>query len=311
MNAQAAIVVALKLRIESSYEFKEADMSNIILIAETGSDVPTEIAEQYGIQLVPMHVSFGTETLDDGAFPVERIYEHYSETGTIPKTSGCVPDDFTKAFNDIYAEWPEKQILHLAYSAATTCSYQSAVLAAAAYEQGFITSIDTKQVSVGQAAVVIELAKLLEANPELPLQDAVNFANKLSKRVHMCFLPDKLEYLRAGGRVSNVAYLGSRILSLHPRIEIVDGLLIANKKYRGNLTKVVPRLIREYTQEHNLNKECLYLIWSAGLSDEVRQMAETEAKECGFQKVIWFSTGCVITTHGGPGVFGMVGISDE
>ena len=284
-------------------------MSNIILVAETGSDIPAEVAERYGIQLVPMHVSFGAETLDDGTFPVERIYDYYSETGTIPKTSGCVPGDFMKVFNNIHTKQPEKQILHLAYSAATTCSYQSAALAASEYEPGSITSIDTKQVSVGQAAVVIELAKLLEANPDLPLQDAVDFAAELSKRVHMCFLPDKLEYLKAGGRVSNAAYLGSRILSLHPCIEIIDGLLVANKKYRGSLKKVAPRLIREYTQTHNLSKKRLYLIWSVGLSDEVRKIAEDEAKACGFQGVIWMCTGCVITTHGGPGVFGMVGIS--
>jgi len=282
--------------------------SNIILIAETGSDIPIEVAEKYGIKLVPMHVLFETETLDDGAFPVEQIYEYYSKTGTIPTTSGCVPDDFIKVFDSIDSK---KQILHLAYSAATTCSYQSAVVAADAYDEGFVTSIDTKQLSVGQAVVLIEVAKLLENNSEMPLQDVIEFATKLSKRVHMCFLPDKLEYLRAGGRVSNAAYLGSRILNLHPRIEIVDGLLVANKKYQGNLKKVIPRLIFEYADEHNLNKKQLFLIWSVGLSDELRKIAEEEAKRCGFQEVIWFCTGCVITTHGGPGVFGVVGISED
>ena len=40
--------------------------SNMILIAETGSDTPKELARELGIILVPMHVSMGDETLDDG-----------------------------------------------------------------------------------------------------------------------------------------------------------------------------------------------------------------------------------------------------
>ena len=63
-------------------------MSRIILIAETGSDITQEMAEQYGIQLVSMHVSFDQETKDDGTFPVEEIQEYYQNTGKLPKTSG-------------------------------------------------------------------------------------------------------------------------------------------------------------------------------------------------------------------------------
>ena len=283
-------------------------MSNIVLVAETGSDIPQDLAKRYGIYLVPMHVSFGDEpSLDDGSFPVERICEYYSKTGTLPKTSASAPDDFAGVFDEIHSRWPEKHILHLAYSAATTSSYQSALLAAA--DRDYVTSIDTKQVSAGQAAVVLQMAQILENTPDMSLQDAVQAANQLCKQVHMCFLPDDLEYLRAGGRVSNVVLLGSRILNLHPCIEIIDGLLMVTKKYRGNLKKLAPRLIREYVQAHNYCKDCLYLLWAVGLDEEIKEIAENEVRACGFQEIVWIKTGCVITTHGGPGAFGLVGIS--
>ena len=283
-------------------------MSNIVLVAETGSDIPSELAERYGIYLVPMHVSFGDLSLDDGSFPVERICEYYDETGTLPKTSGCSPDDFTRIFDEIHSLWPEKHILHLAYSAATTVSYQNALLAAEGRD--YVTSIDTKQVSIGQAAIVLEVAKTLEDNPDITLVEVVLIVRRLCARVHMCFLPDNLEYLRAGGRVSNVALLGSRLLSLHPCIEIKDGLLLATKKYRGNLKKLSARLIRDYTQLFNFYKERIYLIWSIGLDEEIKAIAEREARSCGFKEIVWFRTGCVITTHGGPGTFGLVGLSE-
>ena len=102
----------------------------IVLIAETGSDITPELAEEYGIVLVPMHVSMGDQTLDDGAFPPEDVCAYYNATGKVPQTSASMPDDFTKVLDDIHRQWPDKHILHLAYSASTTCSYQNAILAA-------------------------------------------------------------------------------------------------------------------------------------------------------------------------------------
>ena len=49
----------------------------IVLVAETGSDITPELAEEYGIFLVPMHVSMGDQTLDDGAFPPEDVCAYY------------------------------------------------------------------------------------------------------------------------------------------------------------------------------------------------------------------------------------------
>ncbi len=43
----------------------------ILITAETGSDVTQELAHKLGVTLIPMHVSLGNETLDDGAFPPE------------------------------------------------------------------------------------------------------------------------------------------------------------------------------------------------------------------------------------------------
>ncbi len=56
-------------------------MKKIILVAETGSDITPELAAQYQIQMVPMHVAFGLTTMDDGSFPVEDICTFYHTTG--------------------------------------------------------------------------------------------------------------------------------------------------------------------------------------------------------------------------------------
>lgn len=284
-------------------------MSKIVLLAESGSDLPPSLAHAQGIYLVPMHVTMGGQTLDDGTFPPEEICHYYDQTGKLPKTSGCAPEDFTQIFEKIRSEHPDCQILHLAYSAVTTVSYQSARIAA--QELDYVTSIDTQHVSAGQGLILLEMARYLREYPAATMEQAVAKAEALSRKTRMCFVPDDLEYLRAGGRVSNVVALGGRLLSLHPCIEILDGRLLAKKKYRGKLEKVVPALIREYTQRENLDKRQITFVYSAGLPDTVRFKAELTAKLCGFGKIDWIKTGCVITTHGGPSCFGIAGFAQE
>lgn len=261
-----------------------------------------------------MHVSFDNETLDDGSFPVEKICDYYHTTGKLPRTSGCSPEDFIRAFDDIHKQYPESQILYLAYSAVTTCSYQSAIIASE--DRDYVTAIDTKQVSAGQAAIVTAVAELLNVHPEMSVSDAADAAMNLLPRAKMCFLPDNLEFLRAGGRVSNAVCLGSRILHIHPCIlhihpciEILDGKLVATKKYRGKMKKAAAQLIRDYANTYHLERDILWMVYTVGLQDEIRTAAEETAKECGFKKIQWVQAQGVITTHGGPAAFGIAGFS--
>lgn len=284
-------------------------MSNIILLAETGSDVTPELAAKYNIHLVPMHVAFGDETKDDGTFPIEDIYRFYERTGTLTKTSGCTVGDFEAVYDRLRTQDPDCQILHLAYSAVTTCSYQSAVIAAEG-RQG-IASVDTKVVTAGQALVVVLMARWLEAHPDCTLEQAVKQAEEFSARCRMGFFPGDLAYLRAGGRVSNAAYLGAKILSLNPLIELLDGHLKATKKYRGKMDRVAPKFFRDYVQEKNLSRQILFFVYSRGLSQSIMDECTAIARELGFREIMWIPTGGVVTTHCGPGGFGVCGIAES
>lgn len=284
-------------------------MSNIILVAETGSDITPALAKENGIYLVPMHVSLGETTLDDGSFPPEDVCAYYDRTGKVPRTSASNPEDFTVVFDKIHAEHPDKQILHLAYSAVTTCSYQNAILASE--NRGYVRSVDTKHVSVGQASVVLAVAQLLREQPEITLDEAAEAAKRIAEKTQMCFIPDNLDYLRAGGRVSNAVALVGNILSLHPCIKIIDGKLMAQKKYRGSTKKVIPKLIADFAEKHALKKDLIRFINTPALSEECRAVAEETARDMGFKRIEWMKTGCVITCHGGPGAFGVVGVSEK
>ena len=280
----------------------------ILITAETGSDISREMAEELGIQLIPMHVSLGNETLDDGTFPPEDVCAYYDKTGKCPTTSGSTPYDFETVYDQLFAEDPDLQILHLAYSAVTTCSYHSCELAIEEKPYaGNVRIVDTRHGSVGQCAVVIGVLGWLAEHPDATLDEAAAAAVKIAEQTKMCFILDNLDYLRAGGRCSNAAALVGNLLQLHPCIEIIDGRLIAGKKYRGKLSKVAPVLLKEFTAKHNLKKDHLYFINTPYMNEGVREALNAEAASMGFEKITWVKNGCVITCHGGPGAFGIVG----
>ena len=281
-------------------------MNQYVLLAETGADIPQDIREKYGIYIVPMHVTLGDETRDDGAFPVSELFDYYKRTKKLPKTSASNQYDFECVFDRIRREQPEAIIIYTAYSAVTTATY-AAALSAMEGRSG-IYAVDTKHVSGGETLCVLLTARYIKDHPEASPEEIISYVESIRGRVHMGFFPGDLDYLRAGGRVSNAAYMGAKILSLNPLIEVNNGFLVATKKYRGKMDRVARRLLADFTEEYHFSRDLLLMVWSEGLPEALKADLEKQARSQGFKEIRWIKTGGVISTHSGPGAFGVIGI---
>ncbi|MBQ3008133.1 MAG: DegV family EDD domain-containing protein [Oscillospiraceae bacterium] len=280
-------------------------MAKTYIVTETGGDLFSSDAERYGISIVPMHVQIENESRDDGTFPVKDIFESYRRTKTLPKTSATNPQEYKDAFDRIITEDPDAQILHLAYSAITTASYHNAVLAAEDMDN--VLHVDTKQVTGGQRAVVLKMAQYIEDNPGADFEILKAEAEKWVEKSRFVFFPGDLEYLKAGGRVSNAAYLVASILGLKPLIEIIDGKLVGTKKYRGSDEKIYKKLVNDYLAENSFEKDSFFMVYSEGIDPSLKADLEKEAAKYGYENITWVPTGCVISCHSGPGAFGFGG----
>ena len=278
-------------------------MAKIVITAETGCDIPAAEAVERGIELVPMHVSLGEKTIDDGAISPAEMLEQCRQLGVLPKTSGCTPHDFQVVFDRIHEQDPGAQILHLAYSAATTCSLESALAASAGRD--YVTAIDTRHVTIGQGLVVRETRRWVGEHPEATVDEARAFAEDLSSRVRMAFLPGDLGYLRAGGRLSNVAFLGATLLKIKPVVELLEGKLVATKKLRGSMASAAVALIDYLVLREEFDPARIVLVKSPGLPEQVQRLATDHVRDLGFEEVEWYDTGDVITSHCGPGALGV------
>lgn len=281
-------------------------MTKYIITTESGSDLPKELIDRYNIHIVPMHVTMADQTFPDGSFPVEDIYSYYDKTQTLPKTSGSTPQDNTEVFEKIVAQYPDAHIIHIAYSAVTTVSYNAATIAAKEFDN--IHLVDSKNVSLGLAAIVKAAAEFIEANPETTPEKIIAFVEDVRERTRFIFLPNTLLYLKAGGRVSNLAFHGANLLNLHPTIILDNGYLVSGKKFRGSYERCIKKMIDHFFNNHDIDLDTVLLGGSPGLTDDHKEVAYKLIQEYDAPVSDWVATGAVISSHGGPGAMGIVGI---
>ncbi|WP_080848766.1 DegV family protein [Cytobacillus gottheilii] len=281
-------------------------MRRIILSTESGADIPGDLAEKYDIQVVPMHIIMdGTDYLD-GDLPVQEIYDYYGRTKKIPSTTSTNAHEYQEFFTNIRRKFPDCIIVHIGYTSKASSSFQNAVIAEEEFEDIFL--IDALNVTGGLAAIVLYAAELLEKDPYIDPQHLVEKIEGIVPKSRLAFIPGSLEFLKAGGRVSNMASLIGTLLKIKPCIELKDGKLISTKKYRGKMSGAAEKLLSDYLTNFNIDRKQLYLIYSIGLDEGIMQRMDELAKENGFHNIRWIQAGGMISTHSGAGGFGVAGL---
>ncbi|MFC4403357.1 DegV family protein [Gracilibacillus xinjiangensis] len=281
-------------------------MRRIIITTESGADLPPEIADKYTVHVIPMHVIMDGKDYLDGTLPVADIYSFYERTKKIPSTTATNIHEYEQFFKEIQAKYPECVIIHIGYTSKASSSFQNAIIATE--ELNNIYLIDALNVTGGLAAIVMYALDLLEKEPAIAPEIIVDKIKHIVPNSRLAFIPGSLEFLRAGGRVSNLAYLGGALLKIKPCIELKDGKLVSTKKYRGKMSVVTEKLLQEYFHQYNIDKGQLYLIYSIGLDEKIKRNLTDIAKDNGFKNIKWIQAGAMISTHAGPGGFGVAGI---
>ncbi len=281
-------------------------MKRIILSTESGADLPKDLVEKHQIQVVPMHVIMDGKDYLDGELSVEEVFDFYDRTKTIPSTAATNTHEYQDLFTNIRLKFPESIIVHIGYTSKASASFQSAVIAAEDFDDLFL--VDALNVTGGLGAVVMYAANLLEEEPEISHEHLIAKIESIVSKTRLAFLPGSLDFLKAGGRVSNIAYIGGALLKIKPCIELKEGKLVSTRKYRGKMDIVAEKLLRDYLNEYNIDRKQLYLIYSIGLDEQIKKRLEEIAKETGFENVRWMQAGAMISTHAGPGGFGIAGI---
>lgn len=282
-------------------------MRQYVLLTESGCDLSAGLAKGYGIRVIPMYVQFNGKTYADGSISSSEMLDYAKNNGVMPTTSAPSPADFELMYRKIRSEDPDSIIIHIAYSAQTTCSYQNSVIAGAGYEN--IYHVDSESVSAGLGGVAIQTARYLMAHPDVEPEKLVEIISQISKSMKFHFVVQDMRYLKAGGRCSNSQYLIAQILGMKPLIEMRSGLLVAVRRYRGKIERICEKVVEDFFNSADINKDEIYLAYTYGLSGEVRTKIEQKCRAYHVNRIVWFAAGCIISTHGGPGGFAIGGLA--
>ena len=284
-------------------------MKKFVITTESGCDVTKELIERYDIQIVPMYVTMGNNTFEDGSFDVSKVFDFYDETGGLPKTAGTTPQGNIDAFSAVFAKYPDANIIHVGYSEVTSVSFNAANIAAKEFDNVYL--VDSKNVSIGAMAIVKATAQFIEENSNTTPEEVVDFVKDIRERTRMVFLPKTLEYLKAGGRVSNLAFYGASLLNIHPTIVLENGYLLSGKRYRGSFDLSLKRMINDLFKTYDIIPDSILIAGAPSVDADYKEKILSILKEHGVNTVDWVNAGAVIASHSGPGALGIVGIEKK
>lgn len=282
---------------------------NIIITTESSCDIPEALRNKWGIRTVAFSVNFPDRTVPDNSIPVEEIFAFFERTHTIPKTSAANPDQYTVFWDTLLAENQDAEILHVGYSSACSCGFQNAVIGRQDCKHPEkIRLVDSLNVSCGLGCLTLKAAALREAYPEDTLEALAQRVEAFVPKTRMVFVPNRLDFLAAGGRVSNAAALGAAILRLKPRIDIIKGELIAGRKYRGSMAHIAPQMLDDFLRGRKFDLSNVYMIHAAGAAAEALNKLRERLQAHGFRNIHEWDLGSVMTVHGGKGAVGLAAL---
>ena len=275
---------------------------SIKITSDSTSDLSPTLLEQYDITVLPLYVTMGEQTCQDGvdARP-EDLFAYVERTGSLPTTAAVNVADY----HDCFAQFSPRHeaVIHITISSDFSSCYQNACVAAEGFSNVYV--VDSRNLSTGHGLVVLEAA-LAAQRGEQP-EAIVAHLNEVAGQVEASFVVDKLDYLVKGGRCSSAAALGANLLKLKPCIEVVDGRMKVGKKYRGNYDKVLLQYVRERLDgRDDLALDRIFVTHTPCRPETVEAVKAEIQTYAPFSEIIETTAGCTISSHCGPNTLGIL-----
>ena len=275
------------------------------VVTDSCSDITPQLAQEFGITVVPLYVQFGNETYRDNInLSTEEFYHKLKTTKIHPTTSTVTPADFAELFTKLAEE--TKEILTITLSEKFSATYAAAVQGKAMVGKDCrIEVIDSKAGAGAQMLLVISAAKMAQSGANL--KQIADRVRRAIPRVHVLVSFDTLEYLRRGGRIGKAqAFLGG-LLKVNPVLGIKDGATfpIARSRSRTQAMDLLVNFVRGFSQVEAVAIE------DATTPDDLQTLAERLKGVVPPEHTYYSKVSPVVGTHVGPHVLAVAILEAE
>jgi len=186
------------------------------IFVDSGSSIKQDEKKQYGVEIIPLKILLGDKEYSDGIdLSMDFFYSKLIDEGLFPKTSLPSLEETEKRILKYIGEGDE--ILILPISSGISGTYNTFRIMFEEYPQ--VRVVDTKT-AVGGVRILVE-----EANKyrDKGLDFIVGKLEELIPRIRVAAIPETLEYLHRGGRLSKAAYVAGSLAQVKPIITFDDG----------------------------------------------------------------------------------------
>jgi DegV family protein with EDD domain len=270
------------------------------IVTDSTSDLPPELCQRLGIEVVPLNVHFGEVAYRDQIdLDADQFFRLLAQSTELPKTSQPAVGLFEEAYARLSADGSAIVSIHL--SSKLSGTIHSAELARDTQRaRCLVEVIDSDSASLGLGLIVMAAAEL--ANQGADQRQVVSLVRRLAANVHILFVVETLEYLQRGGRIGRASGLLGTLLNIRPVLKLEEGEVRPVEKVRTR-SKALDRLVEFVELFPDI--EQLAIVHNAAPPDVetlLRRLELFYPRE----RILVGRYGPVIGTHAGPGGIGVV-----
>lgn len=267
------------------------------VVTDSACDLPPELCEERGVEVVPLTIRFGDEELVDRIdLSNSEFWQRLTTGSVLPETAAPSVGAFEETFRRL-AEEGADGIVCINLSSRLSATMQSAQVASKALDGVCPISIfDSKSASMGTGSHVLHAAK--RSSEGADLATIVGELEGRRDRARLFATVDTLEFLRRGGRIGGAqAFLGS-MLSIKPIITVTDGVVEPAGKVRTRSKAL--RFVVDQVKASSVEEIC---VLHSGAPD-VDEFVEMLAPIVPAGEIVVGDIGPVVGVHMGPRVIG-------
>lgn len=281
-------------------------MKKVVITVDSAADLPKNIAEEYGIEIMPMHVVINDKEKNDGVdVNAAELFDYVEKSGKIPQTSAVSPGEYTDFFEKFTKE--NKAVVHFSFCSTLSSTCRNARMAAECFDDVFV--VDTFNLGGGIALLALRACEMRDNG--LRAEEIFSKLSYETDKVNVSYLLDSIDFLRRSGRCSAAAAIGANLLGIKPCAAMVGGKIEVIKKYRGKAKAVRLQYTNEQLEKtENIDFSTVF-VYHSGVDDSELREIENLLKSAGFKRVITAFTGCMISLHSGRNALGIHFISEN
>lgn len=283
--------------------------SNIKIMTDSASDIPRELEEELGIQILSFPITVGDDGyLERVDFTSEEFYDILLSASKIPATSQITTPRFCDEFTAV-KEAGFDEVIFVSICGSGSSTYSSAVMAREQlyeehpdWKENFrIHLVDSRTYSLGYGYPVIEAARKVQRGASST--EILAYLDDWFNSAEIYLAPYSLEFAKKSGRIPCAAAFVGELMGLKPIISMIDGKTTTLEKVRGDKA-VIPALLKR--AQAAAIPQTPYCIVGAMLPEETEKLRVQSEKTLGWAPEGTYLAGAAITINAGPKIVAMV-----